>query len=312
MACMLLSFRKVVNQGLEAIMKKRFVQRVSTTFVALTLFSGLAVAYPIIDDSGGPFQISAGEDLHLWAIAHDTSDLPLQYTWVLPHAGNWTSSSGAFTLTWATLNAAWFINSFKYNEPVDVNLIVENSNHETASSTTQWTIYEANPVAAFSLTPLSISVGDSLTLDGSPSSSPDPRKQIVQWRWDINPVDTSPFGWYGWDVDFTAESLLLTPEQSELFFPSPGTYNIGLRVFDNYGGVSAVMRQLTVNSESQVPEPSTLILFLGGMAVLTFSCSGRKGNLCRKSLGGFRATRKLVSMSGLDRAVREAECRLCV
>lgn len=178
-------------------------------------------------------------------------------------------------ISWAQLNNQWVANSFPLNQPVDVNLIVENSNHEMASSMTQWTIYEAHPVAAFGLIPSSISVGDSLTLDGSLSSSPDPRKQIVQWRWDINPVSPNPVGW---DVDFTGESLSLTPQQSELFFPSPGTYSIGLRVFDDDGRISATMRQLTVTSGYQIPEPSTLVLLLGGMAGLAFSCRIRKSN----------------------------------
>jgi hypothetical protein len=80
---------------------------------------------------------------------------------------------------------------------------------------------------------VSLSPGDTLTLDGSGSYDPDegqheagcsgcPDDTITAWEWDLN----------GAPWDYTDESGEVVPS-AEAYFGAPGAYNVGLRVRDN-------------------------------------------------------------------------------
>jgi hypothetical protein len=225
----------------------------------LATFSRSAFALPIINSTGGPYLMVEGNDLFLNASVYDTGSLALQYTWTLNHF-NLTFNYGVGLVNWPQIGNLML----PKNQAIDCTLTVKNTALETASSTTQLTIYERQPKAAFTMNPLPISVGDSIKFDGTISMSPDPRQTIVDWRWDITkPCFNCP--WYSDSpFDFSGSALTLTSEQSALYFPTPGYYWIALYVQNESGYWGQRLDRLTVTAAS-VPEPSTLLMLGSGL-----------------------------------------------
>ncbi|MGQ9700499.1 MAG: PKD domain-containing protein [Candidatus Bipolaricaulaceae bacterium] len=84
------------------------------------------------------------------------------------------------------------------------------------------------PVAQFTYSPTSPVVGQSITFNATASYDPD--GHIVNYEWDMNGDGTT---------DQTGPVVVW-------FYPSPGTYTVGLRVTDNLGAVGQVTQTVMV------------------------------------------------------------------
>ena len=104
--------------------------------VLLTTVPQLTIADPIIDSTGGPYVILAGDFLTLMWVAHDTDGSTLSSTWAVLNQSFPSTYSMTMTILWAELN--WI----PHNYTADFTLTVENSTGVKAWSTTTLTIYD--------------------------------------------------------------------------------------------------------------------------------------------------------------------------
>ena len=177
------SFAYVANDG-------QLDSNVATVTIEVT-----AVNHPPEADAGGPYVMAAGENLVLvGAGSHDpdgtAQEEGLVYDWYLNADDHPDATGMALTVTWSTLNA---LNLLR-NQAFDIRLCVTDGGGLQDAATTTLTIYDYQPVAGAIMPSTPVLVPQSgiaqVSVDGSPSFCPDPRRTIVSWRWRVAGTDT--------------------------------------------------------------------------------------------------------------------------
>ena len=202
--------------------------------VVRNIVVGAQAPVPPTCGSGGPYAMSAGEALVLSGTMQD-ANLSCRPAEIL--TAGWTVdgnpvpdlASPAGAIPWATLSSM----GLGRNTPLAMRLRVADSTGRFTECDTTLAIYDRDPIACFAVSTSSVKYGQSIALDASCSSHPDPRRAIVSYEWDYD-VDEDA------GSPFEAES---SGEVQEHAYSSAGSFRPTLRVTDD-AGTSATAQQV--------------------------------------------------------------------
>lgn len=138
-------------------------------------------------------------------------------------------------------------------------LTVTDSDGQTSTFSQTVTVY-APPSALLTLPGTTPMAGNTVTLDASGSSDPNPGASIVSYQWS--------FG--------DGQSRTTTTASAGHTYPAPGTYAVSVKVTDSLGLTATANRSLTVYAPpvAGVPVPSTQVALTGSL--VTFTAAGSR------------------------------------
>jgi PKD repeat protein len=132
-----------------------------------------------------------------------------------------------------------------------VTLTVTDTEGATSRATKTLAVVNLVPVAAATVQPDGVSIGQAITLDASASADRD--GQIVGFAWD-------------WDSDGTLDTTSAVPT-AEHAFPVAGTHWVTLTVTDNDGGSASQQIVVTVSEKPVAVEPREVWAVVVGISV---------------------------------------------
>lgn len=151
-----------------------------------------------------------------------------------------TDDNSKYSYTWTPKTAGTYEVKAKWEG--DANTLA-------AESSGKILYVKAPPIASFTYTPSTPTVGD--TVDFT-SNSTDPDSTIVSWRWDFNGDGV---------IDATTGSSAWT-------YDAAGAYTVTLTVTDNDGLAATITRSITVNETSAAQPPDTTLYIVLAIAVI--------------------------------------------
>jgi hypothetical protein len=188
-------------------------------------------------DSGGPYSISEGDDLSLLGMGDD-ANIPcgdaIVFDWDMNNDGvDDIFNEATPTVAWTTL--AGF--SLPLNTANTIRLNVTDNAGLSTESSSDLTIYQLNPEAAYTYTPETIYCNEEITFDASSCYHPNPSRTIVAYEWDF-------------DNDLVFEESGISVLHT---FTSYGNQTVNLRIEDDLGHTDTYTVSPDVQMINQAP-----------------------------------------------------------